>query len=191
MDVEDRLNKHLSKVPRIAESAYVAPSAVILGDVSLGPDSSVWPGCVLRGDIEAIWVGQGCNIQDGSIIHLADDLPVEIGDYTTVGHGAIIHACKIGEECLIGMRATVMDGAEIGAQSIVGAHALVTKGFKAPPGSLIMGTPARIVKALDAETRASLRGWAVKYTKVAAAHRASELGNAASKLQYTEPGEKR
>lgn len=171
MDVEDRLQIHLSKEPVIADSAYVAPSAVLIGDVTLEDEASVWPGCVLRGDIESIRVGRGSNVQDGSIIHLADDLSVDIGEYTTVGHGAIIHACKIGNECLIGMRATVMDGAEIGDQSIVGAHALVTKGFRAPPGSLVMGTPARVVKQLDETTRQSLRDWALKYVKVAAAHR--------------------
>jgi len=172
MDVTDRLEKHLTKEPVIAESAYVADSAVLIGDVTLAEDSSVWPGCVLRGDIDSIRVGKGSNVQDGSIVHLADDLCADIGEYTTVGHGAIIHACKIGNECLIGMRATVMDGAEIGDQSIVGAHSLVTKGFKAPPGSLIMGTPAKVVKELDEATRASLKGWALKYVKVAAAHKA-------------------
>ena len=175
MDVEDRLNKHLSKDPVIAESAYIADSAVVIGDVILEAHSSVWPACVLRGDIETIRVGKGSNVQDGSIIHLADDLCAEIGEYTTVGHGAIIHACKIGNECLIGMRATVMDGAEIGDQSIVGAHSLVTKGFKAPAGSLIMGTPAKVVKTLDEETRQSLKHWALKYIKVAAAHKAKNL----------------
>ena len=169
--MHDRLNRHLSKKPVIAASAYVADSAVIIGDVTLEPESSVWPGCVLRGDIESIFVGRGSNIQDGSIVHLADDLGVSIGSYTTVGHGAIIHACTIGNECLIGMRATVMDGAEIGDQCIVGAHSLVTKGFKAAPGSLIMGTPARVVKSLDTETRESIRNWALKYIHVAAAHR--------------------
>lgn len=177
MDVEDRLEKHLSKEPVIAESAYVAESAVLIGDVTLAEDSSVWPGCVLRGDIESIRIGKGSNIQDGTIIHLADDLCVEIGAYTTVGHGAMVHACRIGNECLVGMRATVLDGAEIGDQCIIGANSLVTKGFKAPPGSLILGSPAKIVKTLDEGTRQSLRGWAEKYIKVAAAHKAKALGN--------------
>lgn len=172
--MHDRLNRHLNKKPVIAASAYVAESAVIIGDVTLEPESSVWPGCVLRGDIESIFVGRGSNIQDGSIVHLADDLAVKIGSYTTVGHGAIIHACTIGNECLIGMRATVMDGAEIGDQCIVGAHSLVTKGFKAAPGSLIMGTPARVVKSLDTGSRESIRNWALKYIQVAAAHRAQQ-----------------
>ena len=171
MEIEERLGKHLNCEPVIPDSAYVAESAVVLGDVVLAEHSSVWPGAVLRGDIEKIRIGEGSNIQDGSIVHLADDLPAIVGDWVTVGHGAIIHACTIGDECLIGMRATVMDGAEIGAQSIVGAHTLVTKGFKCPPGSLVMGTPARVVKPLDEATRASLKKWAEKYVKVACAHK--------------------
>ncbi len=174
MDIEERLDQHLSKEPQIADSAYVADSAILIGDVTLEADSSVWPGCVLRGDIESIRVGKGSNVQDGCIIHLADDLSADIGQYTTVGHGAIVHACKVGNECLIGMRATVMDGAVIGDQCIVGAHSLVTKGFKAPPGSLVMGTPAKVVKALDENTRQSLKKWAEKYVKVASAHRNKE-----------------
>jgi carbonic anhydrase/acetyltransferase-like protein (isoleucine patch superfamily) len=171
MDIQERLDNHLSIEPKIADSAYVAESAVVIGDVELAEDSSVWPTAVLRGDIEKIRIGKGSNIQDGSIVHLADDLAAIVGENVTVGHGAIIHACTIGDECLIGMRATVMDGAEIGAQSIVGAHSLVTKGFKAPSGSLIMGTPAKIVKSLDQETRDGLKNWALKYVKVAASHK--------------------
>lgn len=176
MEIEERLEKHLSCEPVIPDSAYVAESAVIIGDVVLGKNSSVWPTSVLRGDIESIRVGEGSNIQDGSIVHLADDLSAIIGDWVTVGHGAIIHACTIGDECLIGMRATIMDGAEIGEQSIVGAHALVTKGFKSPPGSLILGSPAKVVKSLDESTRKSIKSWAEKYVKVAAAHKAKTNG---------------
>lgn len=176
MEIEERLEKHLSCEPVIPDSAYVAESAVIIGDVVLGKNSSVWPTSVLRGDIESIRVGEGSNIQDGSIVHLADDLSAIIGDWVTVGHGAIIHACTVGDECLIGMRATIMDGAEIGEQSIVGAHALVTKGFKSPPGSLILGSPAKVVKSLDESTRKSIKNWAQKYAKVAAAHKAKTNG---------------
>ncbi|HOO92664.1 MAG TPA: gamma carbonic anhydrase family protein, partial [Opitutales bacterium] len=149
MEVEERLERFLSREPVIAESAYVAPSAVVMGAVTLAEDSSVWPGAILRGDIEEIRVGRGSNIQDGTIVHLADDMPVEIGEYVTIGHGAMIHACKIGDACLIGMRAIVLDGAQIGAESIVGAGALVTKGTIVPPGSLVMGMPAKVVKSLD------------------------------------------
>ncbi len=171
MDIEERLEKHLSKTPIVPESAYVAESATLIGDVELGEQASVWPQSVLRGDIERIRIGKGSNIQDGCIIHLADDLQAKVGDYVTVGHGAIIHACEIGDECLVGMRATVMDGAVIGEQCIVGAHSLVTKGFKAPPGSLVLGSPAKVVKPLDETTRQSLKSWAEKYIKVARAHK--------------------
>jgi carbonic anhydrase/acetyltransferase-like protein (isoleucine patch superfamily) len=178
MTLEERLDRYLSQTPAIADSAYVAASAVLIGDVTLGENASIWPGCVVRADIASISIGEGSNIQDGCIVHLADDLPVVVGKHVTVGHGAILHACTIGDECLIGMRATVMDGAEIGPRSIVGAHALVTKGFKAPEGSLIMGCPAKIVKTLDAETMSSLKKWALKYVTVARAHRQNDAKNA-------------
>lgn len=178
MEVEERLERFLSREPVIAESAYVAPSAVVMGAVTLAEDSSVWPGAILRGDIEEIRVGRGSNIQDGTIVHLADDMPVEIGEYVTIGHGAMIHACKIGDACLIGMRAIVLDGAQIGAESIVGAGALVTKGTVVPPGSLVMGMPAKVVKSLDENTRKSLRCWAEKYVKVSRAHKKRDFGSA-------------
>jgi len=176
MEVEERLERFLSREPVVADSAYVAPSAIVMGAVTLGEYSSVWPGAILRGDIEEIRVGRGSNIQDGTIVHLADDMPVEIGEYVTIGHGAMIHACKIGDSCLIGMRAIVLDGAEIGAESIVGAGALVTKGTIVPPGSLVMGMPAKVVKSLDENTRKSLRHWAEKYVKVSRAHKKRDYG---------------
>ena len=176
MEVEERLERFLSREPVVADSAYVAPSAIVMGAVTLGEYSSVWPGAILRGDIEEIRVGRGSNIQDGTIVHLADDMPVEIGEYVTIGHGAMIHACSIGDSCLIGMRAIVLDGAEIGAESIVGAGALVTKGTIVPPGSLVMGMPAKVVKSLDENTRKSLRYWAEKYVKVSRAHKKRDYG---------------
>jgi len=172
MTVQERLARHLGRTPDIAGAAFVAPNATILGDVTLGPQSSVWYGCVLRGDINAIAIGEGTNIQDGTIVHLADDSGVRVGNFTTVGHAAIVHACDIGDECLIGMGATILDGAKIGARCIVGANALVTQRFVAPPGSMIFGAPAKIVRPLtDGEQRA-LRSWAEKYIAVAKAHAA-------------------
>jgi carbonic anhydrase/acetyltransferase-like protein (isoleucine patch superfamily) len=170
MTVQDRLAKHLSKKPDTSLSAFVAASADVMGDVHLARDSSVFYGCVLRGDIQSIMIGEGTNIQDGTIIHLADDFGVSIGSYTTVGHGAMIHACKIGDRCLIGMRATVLDGAEIGNECIIGAGALVTKGTKVPEGSMVLGAPAKVARALTPEERAGLRHWAEKYVHVARAH---------------------
>jgi carbonic anhydrase/acetyltransferase-like protein (isoleucine patch superfamily) len=112
------------------------------------------------------------------VLHLADDYPCELGNYTTVGHAAIVHACKVGNEVLVGMRATILDGAEIGDQSIIGASSLVTQGMRVPPGSMVMGSPARIVRALSVEERAALRGWAEKYVKVAAFHAARQRSSA-------------
>jgi carbonic anhydrase/acetyltransferase-like protein (isoleucine patch superfamily) len=166
MNVAERLAKHLDQTPRIDPTAYVAPSAVVLGDVTLGPMSSVWPTCVLRGDINSIEVGEGSNVQDGTIVHLADDYGVKIGKYVTIGHKAMIHACTIEDECLIGMSATVLDGAVIGARSVVGAGAVVTKGMIVPPGSMVLGMPAKVVKTLSPEAQADLKSWATKYVEV-------------------------
>jgi len=172
MTVHDRLARHLGRSPDTARAAFVAPNATVVGDVTLGPRSSVWYGCVLRGDINAIVVGEGSNVQDGTIVHLADNHGVRVGNFTTIGHAAIIHACEIGDECLVGMGATVLDGAVIGDGCIIGANALVTQRFVAPPGSMILGAPAKVVRPLRPEERAGLRGWAEKYIAVAGAHAA-------------------
>jgi carbonic anhydrase/acetyltransferase-like protein (isoleucine patch superfamily) len=172
MDIKERLARHLGKKPDITKAAFVAPNATVLGDVKLGPLSSVWYGAVLRGDIHSIRIGEGTNIQDLAMVHLADDYGVKIGSYTTVGHSAIIHACEIGDECLIGMGATILDGAVIGDHCIVGANALVTQRFVAPPGSMILGSPAKVVRPLNEEELLGLRGWAEKYVAVAKAHAA-------------------
>ena len=119
---------------------------------------------------DTIVIGDGTNVQDGTIVHLADDNGVRVGDYTTIGHAAIIHACEIGNECLIGMGATVLDGSRIGDRCIVGANALVTQRFVAPPGSMILGTPAKVVRALTEQELRGLRPWAEKYVEVAKAH---------------------
>ncbi|MGA1205652.1 MAG: gamma carbonic anhydrase family protein [Opitutales bacterium] len=174
MTLQERLDTYLSQRPEIDPSAYVAPSAVIMGAVKIGPKASVWPNCTLRGDIERIEIGEGSNVQDGSVVHLADDLAAKIGKYVTIGHMAMIHACTIEDECLIGMKATVLDGAVIGKRSIIGAGAVVTKGTIVPPGSLVLGMPAKVVKQLSEEEQASVREWADKYVIVAAAHKARE-----------------
>lgn len=174
MNIEDRLEKFLKCDPRISAAAFVADDASIMGDVRLGKDSSVFYGCVLRGDIESIIIGEGTNVQDGSIIHLGDDLPAIVGAYCTVGHGAIVHACTIGDECLVGMRSVVLDGAEIGDQCLVAAGSIVTPGTKIPAGSMVMGVPGKIVRQLTGEERAGLRLWADKYLPVARAHAARQ-----------------
>lgn len=164
---------HLSKSPDIHPTAFVAPGANLMGAVTLGKDASVWYQVVLRADIEAIEIGEGSNIQDGSVIHLASDEGTKVGSFTTVGHKVILHACEVGDEVLVGMGAIVMDGARIGSRSLIAAGSLVTKGFQAPDGSLVMGSPARIVRSLSTEEQGDLRHWAEKYIQVAREHRAA------------------
>ncbi|MBA4137628.1 MAG: gamma carbonic anhydrase family protein [Opitutus sp.] len=172
MDVRERLARYLAQSPEVAPAAFVAANATVLGAVSLGAHSSVWYGCVLRGDINTIEVGEGTNIQDLTMVHLADDYGVKIGRHCTIGHSAIVHACTIGDECLVGMGATILDGAQIGDQCIVGANSLMTQRFVAPAGSMILGSPAKVVRALTPEERAGIKRWALKYIEVARAHAA-------------------
>ena len=183
MDPTERA-RFLFVQPQIDPSAYVAPHAVVMGDVRLAARSSVWPTAVLRGDINHISIGEGSNIQDGSIVHLAEDLPVIVGKLVTVGHGAILHACTVEDECLIGMRATILDGAVIGKGSIIGAHALVTKGTKIPPGSLVMGTPAKVVRALKPEEIADIRIWADHYVDLIPIHKMHDEKSAPVPISY-------
>jgi len=170
--VQDLLQRHLGATPSIAQATFVAANATVVGDVTLGPQSSVFYGAVLRGDIARIIVGEGSNIQDQAVVHLADEVDTVIGAWCTIGHAAIIHACTIGDECLIGMGATVLDGANIGARSIVGANSLVPQRFNCPPGSMVYGSPAKVVRPLTEAEQRGLRPWAEKYTEVAKAHAA-------------------
>ena len=167
-DVTPQLDTFLRRPPKLGQGVYLARTAVVLGDVTLGDFSSVWYHAVLRGDINRIAVGHHTNIQDNAVLHLADELPCLVGNWVTVGHSAIIHACTVGDECLIGMGATILDGAEIGAQSIVGANALVTQNTKIPAGSMVLGSPAKVVRALTETERAGLKYWAEKYVQNAA-----------------------
>lgn len=171
MTLEQRLEKYLTASPQVDADAFVHPAATVIGSVVLSKGCSVWPGAVLRGDIHSIEVGEGTNIQDGAVVHLADDYGVRIGRYVTIGHLAMIHACTIEDECLIGMQATILDGAVIGARSIIGAGAVVTKGTKIPPGSLVLGMPGKVVRALSQAEMDELKPGAEKYIQVAAAHR--------------------
>ncbi|MBT3667961.1 MAG: gamma carbonic anhydrase family protein [Opitutae bacterium] len=171
MNVKSRLGNFLSKQVSLGEGAWVAPNATLVGDVRVGIQSSVWYQCVLRGDINYIEIGRFSNLQDGVIGHLSDDYPLIVGDYVTVGHGAIIHACRIEDECLVGMNATILDGAVIGRQSIIAAGAVVPAGMVVPAGSLVAGVPGEMKRLLSAEKRESLKGWAEKYLEVTKAHR--------------------
>ncbi len=161
--LEPQLHKFLRRQPRLGKGVYLAKTAVVLGDVSLGAHSSVWYGAVLRGDINRIVVGHHSNVQDNAVLHLADNFACRVGNWVTIGHSAIVHACTVGDECLIGMGAVILDGAEIGEQCIIGAKALVTQGTKIPPGSMVLGSPAKVVRPLTSEERAGLKWWAEKY----------------------------
>ena len=172
MTIHDRLATHLTKTPDTARALFVAANATVVGDVTLGENASVFYGAVLRGDIARIVVGEGSNIQDNAVVHLADNLDAIIGAWCTIGHSAIVHACTIEDECLIGMGATVLDGARIGARSIVGANSLVPQRFTCPPGSMVYGSPAKVVRPLTDAEQASLRPWAETYVAVATAHAA-------------------
>ena len=171
MNLDARLAAYLDIPPVIHPSAYIAPGANIVGHVTLGEEASVWYQCVLRADIERIVIGPRSNVQDGAVIHLADDFGTHVGELVTVGHKAILHACTIADEVLVGMGAIVLDGAEIGARSIIGAGALVTGGKKFPPGSLILGSPAKVVRTLSLEEQADIKKWAEKYVALARAYR--------------------
>jgi carbonic anhydrase/acetyltransferase-like protein (isoleucine patch superfamily) len=158
----------LHKKPTLGKNVYIAKGAVVFGDVTLGDHSSIWYNAVARGDINRIVVGHHTNIQDNAVLHLADDFPCIIGNYVTVGHSAIVHACTIGDEVLVGMGATILDGATIGDRCLIGANSLVTAGSKIPPGSLVLGSPAKIVRKLTPKERAKLKTWAEKYVRYAA-----------------------
>src|SRR5882724_4142922 len=168
MDLEKQFATFLHKKPTLGRDVYIARGAVVLGDVTLGDYSSVWYNAVARGDINRIVIGHHSNIQDNSVLHLADDFPCILGNYVTVGHGAIIHACTIGNEVLVGMGATILDGAVIGDQCLIGAAALVTPGVEIPQGSMVLGAPGKVVRVLSEQERGKLRYWAEKYVKYSA-----------------------
>ncbi len=165
--VLERLDQFLDVKPTIPDDVYVAPNATILGQVSIRSGSSVWFQCVIRADINEIRIGEKTNIQDGSILHVADKYGLAVGDLVCCGHRAILHACMIGDRVLIGMGAIVMDGAEIGTGSIIGAGALVTKGTRIPPGSLVLGSPCEIVRTLTPGEQKGIEDLAEKYAVIA------------------------
>ncbi len=152
-----------SRQPEIADDVFVAPDATVIGDVCLKPESSVWFSAVIRGDIERITVGHGSNVQDGAVMHTDPDNPCTLGDYVTVGHMAMLHGCQVGDSSLIGIGATLMNGSRIGKNCIVGAHTLITEGKQFPDGVLIMGTPGKVVRELNADDVARIRANADRY----------------------------
>ena len=163
--------QRLRRGPRLHPSAFVVPNATVVGDVTLAEHASVWYGAVLRGDINRIIVGAASNIQDNAVVHLSDDHAAIIGERVTVGHSAILHACTIDDEVLVGMGAIILDGAEIGARSIIGANALVTVGMKVPPGSLVLGSPGKATRQLSLAEQEKISYWAHKYVENARIYR--------------------
>lgn len=165
------LMKFKNWFPKIKKSAWVAPSADVIGNVKIGKDSSIWFGVVIRGDVHKIRIGKRTSIQDLSMVHvthykkddMSDGHPTIIGDDVTIGHKVMLHGCNIQNGCLIGMSATILDGAVIGKGSIVGAHSLVTSNKVFPPNSLIMGSPAKVVKTLSKEESDNLLVHAARY----------------------------
>ena len=161
--------------PQIDASAWVAPGAVVVGDVTLGPGVGIWYGCVLRGDVNAIRIGARSNIQDGSVLHVTRNrFETIVGEEVTVGHRAVVHGCTVGDGALIGIGAIVLDGAEIGEGALVGAGAVVTPGKVIPPRSLVVGTPARVVRTLSDEEVAQQRDRMLHYVALAQEHANSQ-----------------
>ena len=151
--------------PRIADSAWVADSAELIGKVSLAADSSVWYGAVLRGDNDDITIGRHSNVQDGSVLHTDSGMPLVVGEGVTIGHQVMLHGCTVGDNSLIGIGSVVLNGATIGRNCIVGAGALVTEGKRFPDGVLIVGSPAKVVRELTPEQIARLQGSAAYYVQ--------------------------
>ncbi len=167
------VHKFKNIVPTLGEKTWIAPSADVIGDVSIGEDCSIWFGCVVRGDVHYITIGDRTNIQDLSMVHVthykkedkSDGNPTIIGSDVTIGHRVMLHGCTIENACLIGMSATILDGAVIGKESIVGAGSLVTKNKVFPPRSLIMGSPAKLIKELNDDEVKELYASASRYVK--------------------------
>jgi carbonic anhydrase/acetyltransferase-like protein (isoleucine patch superfamily) len=169
------VDRYLRALPAFGARAVVFPGAAVVGDVALGDDVSIWYGAVLRGDLARIRVGARSNIQDGSVMHVADDGPCEVGEDTVVGHRAMLHACRVEDACLIGMQATILDGAVVGQGSVVGAGALVTQRTVIPPRSLVLGAPARVVRKLEDKDEAFHRAMAQKYVRLKENYRCDSL----------------
>lgn len=172
-DLERSHNFKLVDARQIASSAWIAPNATVVGDVTLGDESSIWFNCVLRGDLAPIRIGKQSNVQDGCILHVGAEFPCTLGDRVSLGHGAIVHGATIEDDCLIGMRATVLNGAVVGKGSIVGAGAVVPEKMVIPPGSLVLGLPAKVVKSLAREHAETIAGTAKAYVGYARGYKAS------------------
>ncbi|HEV2206841.1 MAG TPA: gamma carbonic anhydrase family protein [Candidatus Acidoferrales bacterium] len=160
------IRSYKGRKPQIAASAYIDEAATIIGDVTIGEESSVWPGVVIRGDVDYIRIGSRTNVQDGCVLHvMRDEWPLILGDNVTIGHGVLLHGCTIESRCLIGMGSIILNGAKIGTGSIVAAGTLVPERAQVPPGSLFMGHPGKVRRALSAEEQAGIDGYAQRYVE--------------------------
>ncbi len=156
------------KQPHIDPSCFIAPSADVIGEVVIGKASSLWFNATVRGDVSSIHIGEGSNIQDNTVVHCTIDVPVSIGDSVTIGHGAILHSCSIGDGCLIGMGSTILDGAVLAEETLVGAASLIPPGKTYPPKSLVMGSPAKFIRALTEIELQDMRENARQYQRASA-----------------------
>src|SRR5436309_4605654 len=157
----------LKKGPTIHSSAWVVPGATVIGDDTPEEQPRVWYRAVLRGDINRIIIRPRSNVQDNAVVHLDTDYPTVVGELVTIGHNAIVHACKIDNEVLVGMGVIILDDVEVGARSIIGANALITGGMKIPPGSLVLGSPAKIRRQLTLDEQKDIARWAWSYVETA------------------------
>lgn len=162
---------HMGVEPKIDDTTFIAESADVIGNITIGRNSSVWYSTVLRGDDQPITVGENTNIQDGSVVHTGWDIPTTIGNNVTIGHKAIIHGCKIGDNTLIGMGSIILDGAEVGEFTMIGAGSLVPPGKKIPSGVLALGSPAKVIRELTQEEKDSILKSAVDYVEAANHHK--------------------
>jgi len=160
------IRPYRGKRPEIADSAYIDPAAVIIGDVVIGQDASVWPCSVIRGDVNHIRIGARTNIQDGSVLHvMRDEYPLLLGDDVTVGHAVTLHGCKIESRCLIGMGSIILNGVTIGAGSIVAAGTLLLERTEIPPGSLVVGHPGKVKRMLTGIDQSAIDAYAQRYVE--------------------------
>ncbi|MBA2812817.1 gamma carbonic anhydrase family protein [Streptomyces sp. KM273126] len=164
------------KDPKVDQAAFAAPTSVVLGDVTLNPEASVWYGAVLRAEFEPIVVGAGSNVQDNCTLHVDPGFPISVGERVSIGHNAVVHGATVEDDCLIGMGATVLNGAVIGAGSLVAAQALVPQGMRVPPGSLVAGVPAKVKRELTEEEREGIALNAAGYVELARTHREAHGG---------------
>jgi len=165
------VSRHMDRRPVVTDDSFVAPGAFLSGAVTLGKRASIWPCASLRADIAPIVIGEESNVQDNAVVHVATNLGTTIGRRVTIGHSAVIHACRIGDNCLIGMGSIILDGAVIGDNCLIGARTLVLGGTQIPAGSMVVGSPGKIIRRLSAEEQSGLASWADHYLLLAEEYR--------------------